>query len=140
MVAALVAVFLMTTVGTVGAQEMSVAVVDTQEIFRVHPSFMDVQQELQEKQNEMREELEGLGEEEAKEKEQEMQRELQELQQELVSKAVEEVNEDVGNMAEELGFDVVLNPEGIIRGEEKLGAENITEDVLAKVEEKYDLG
>lgn len=79
-VAGLATVLLMTTIVTAGAQEMSVAVVDTQEIFRVHPAFQEVQQELQEKQNEMREELEELGEEEAKERQQEMQMELQPLQ------------------------------------------------------------
>ncbi|MFW6104697.1 MAG: OmpH family outer membrane protein [Candidatus Bipolaricaulota bacterium] len=130
----------MSTVGTVGAQEMSVAVVDTQEIFRIHPSFQEVQQELQDRQNEMRAELEELEGEEKEARQQEMQRELQELQQELVTQAVQEVEGEIGNMAKELGFDVVLNPDGIILGEEKLGAEDITEEIIGEMEEKYDIG
>lgn len=139
MVTALVAGLLMTMAVTAGAQGFSVAVVDTQEIFKVHPSFGEVQEELQEKQNEMRAELEELEEEEAKARQQDMQRELQKLQQELVAEAVKEVNEEVGNMANELGYDVVINLGGIISGEEELGAEDITEEILTEMEEKYDL-
>lgn len=119
---------------------MSVAVVNTQEVFRLHPSFQEVQQELQDRQKEMSAELEELEGEEAEAKQQEMQQELQELQQELVGQAIQEVEEEIGNMANELGFDVVLNPDGIILGEEELGAEDITEEIIAEMEEKYDLG
>ncbi|MBS3789032.1 OmpH family outer membrane protein [Candidatus Bipolaricaulota bacterium] len=130
---------LLTTAVTAGAQGLSVAVVDTQEIFRVHPSFGEVQKELQEKQNEMRAELEELGEEEAKARQREMQRELQKLQQELVAEAVEEVNEEVGNMATKLGYDVVINLGGIISGRQELEAKDITKEILTEMEEKYDL-
>lgn len=136
----LVAVFLMTAAGTLQAGETSVAVVDTQDIYRVHPSFLDAQQELQKKQSEMAEELETLGEEEATEKQQEMQEELQTLQQELLETATEEANNDIENMAGELGFDVVIDSRGIIAGEDLLSAENITEEIMEKTEEKYGSG
>lgn len=139
MVSALVAILLLTTIVTAGAQDVSVAVVNTREIVNVHPSFREVQQELREKQKEMRAELEQLGEEEAEKRKQEMQGELSELQQELQRKAFEKVNEDIGNMANELGYDVVISRGGIISGRVKLAAEDITEDILAEMEEKYDI-
>ncbi len=126
--------------GTAIAEEASVAVINTQEIYRAHPSFQEASRRLQEKQKEMRSELEGMSEEEAAAKQGEMQKELQKYQQELIKKAAKEANSDISSMAEELGFDVVISSDGIIAGEEELSAEDITEDLIAEVEEKYDLG
>lgn len=135
---ALIAVLLMAGMGTIQAQETSVAVVTTEDVYRTHPSFLDAQQKLQERQKEMAEELETLGEEEAAEKEREMQEELQTLQQELIQKATEEANNDIDNMAGELGFDIVIDSKGIIAGEDALNAEDITEEIVEKMEEKYE--
>lgn len=133
------AFLLLAAVGTAGAQELSLAVVNTQEIYRAHPSFQEATQRLKERQKEMNEELQGLSEEERAAKQKEMQKELQELQQELVQQAAEEANKDITSMAKDLGFDVVINSDGIITGEEELSAEDITEDLIVKMKEKYDL-
>ena len=133
------AILLMTTVVTAGAQDASVAVVNIEKIFRGHPAFREVQQKLQDRKNEMRTELKEMGKEKAKTRQKEMQQELQKLQQKLVAKAAEEVKKDIGDIANKLGFEIVLNPAGIITGKEELGAEDITKDVLAEVKEKYDL-
>ena len=134
-VSVLVSVLLVSTIVTAGAQDLSVAVVKTQDIFRAHPAFQEVQQKLRQKQNEMRTELQELSEEKAKERQKEMQQELQKLQQDLVKKAVETVKKDVGSIATDMGYDVVINKGGIIDGKDELGAEDITEEVLSEMKE-----
>lgn len=116
------------------------AVIKTQEIYRAHPSFQEASRRLQKKQKEMRSELEGLSKEEAAARQGEMQKELQKYQQELIKKAAKEANNDITTMAERMGFEVVISSDGIITGEEELSAVDITEDLIAEVEEKYDLG
>ncbi len=115
------------------------AVVNTQEIFPAHPAYEEVGQKLQERQTEMRAELEELEGQEAEKRQQEMQQELQQLQQKLAEEATEEINGDVEDMAKELGFNVVIDQGGIISGEEELGAEDITEEIIAEIEKEYDL-
>ncbi len=69
-----------------------------------------------------------------------MQGELSELQQKLQREAFEKVYEDIGNIAGELGYDVVISRGGIVSGRAKLAAEDTTEKVIVEMEEKYDLG
>ncbi len=112
------------------AQEISVATVNMQEVLMVHPSVQEAQQELQQRQMEMMAEMEELDEEEQQAQQQQMQQEMQMLQQELLEGAIADVEEDIERISQELGYDVVINEQGIITGEEVLAAENITEQIL----------
>ncbi len=115
---------------SVQAQDVSVATINIQEILMVHPSVQEAQQELQQKQMEMMAELEELDEEEQQAQQQQMQQELQMLQQELLEGAIADVEDDIEEIAADLGYNVVLNEQGIITGADVLDADDITEQVL----------
>lgn len=136
----LTAILILVAAGTAVAEEASVAVINTKKVYGAHPSFKEATQKLREKQKELNKELKGLSKDKAAAKKQKMQIELQKYQQELIKKAAQEANSDISSMAEELGFDVVISSDGIIAGEEELSAEDITEELIAEVKEKYNLG
>ncbi len=112
------------------AQDLNVATVNMQEVLMAHPAIQEAQQELQEKQMEMMADLEDMDEEDAAAQQQQMQQELQMLQQDLLESAIAEVEADIEEIAADLGFNVVLNQEGIVSGEEALEAESITDEVM----------
>ncbi len=118
------------------ADNPAIASISTEQIFQAHPAIQWVQAELQEKQSEMMQELEEADEEEAMMLQQQMQTELQTLQQELLDEAFEEIEKDVGIVAAELGYDVVIDPQGIVYGADVLDLEDITEEVLEFLEEE----
>jgi len=118
------------------ADNPAIASISTEQIFQAHPAIQRVQAELQEKQSEMMQELEEADEEEAMMLQQQMQTELQTLQQELLDEAFEEIEKDVGIVAAELGYDVVIDPQGIVYGADVLDLEDITEEVLEFLEEE----
>ncbi len=114
----------------VQAEDLSIATVNMQEIIMVHPAIMEAQEELQQKQMEMMAELEEMDEEEQAMQGQQMQMEMQALQEELFEEALNKVESDIAEIAEDLGYNVVLNIEGIVSGEEALETEDITDEVL----------
>jgi len=118
------------------ADNPAMASISTEQVFQAHPAIQRVQAELQEKQMEMMEELEDADEEEAMMLQQQMQQELQMLQEELLDEAFEEIEADVGQVAAELGYDVVIDPQGIVYGADVLDLEDITEEVLAALAEE----
>ncbi|SDL51536.1 Outer membrane protein (OmpH-like) [Halarsenatibacter silvermanii] len=115
---------------TAQADNLEVATVDMQEVLMVHPSIMDAQQQIQEEQMEMMAELEDMDEEEAAMQQQQMQQQLQQMQQDLLEDAIADVETDIEDIAAELGYNVVLNSEGIVSGEENLDSVDITEDIM----------
>ncbi len=130
LVVLLVAGVLLGPAVTAQADDLEVATVDMQEVLMVHPSIMDAQQEIQEEQMEMMAELEDMDEEEAAMQQQQMQQDLQQLQQDLLEDAIADVETDIEDIAAELGYNVVLNSEGIVSGEENLDSVDITEDIM----------
>ena len=118
------------------ADNPAIASISTEQIFQAHPAIQRVQAELQQRQSEMMQELEDADEEEAMMLQQQMQQELQMLQQDLLDEAFLEIEEDVGRVAAELGYDVVIDPQGIVYGADVLDLEDITEEVLAALEEE----
>ena len=126
--------------GNVIAQDINVGTVEMQEVLMGHPAIQEAQQELQQEQMTMMEEMEDLDEEEQQARQQEMQQELEMLQQELMQSAIEEVEADIEEAAETLGYDVVLNPEAIVTGEEELETDNITEEVMDELDIEADMG
>ncbi len=120
--------------GSAAALEANVGLVDMNEILMVHPAMEEAQQELQQEQMRMMEDMEDMDEEEAAAEQQAMQQELQMLQEELIEQALDEAIEDIEGAAENLGYDVVLDQEGLIAGEEDLEADNITDDVMDELD------
>jgi len=62
-----------------------------------------------------------------------MQMELQELQEELLDEAFAEIEADVGSIAADLGYDVVIDPQGVVAGADYLDLVDITEEVLEQL-------
>jgi len=123
----------------VAAQDVEVATIDMQEVLMAHPAIQDAQQELQEEQMAMMEELEELDEEEAQAQQMEMQEDLEMLQQELLEGAMDEAAADIDSAAADLGYDVVVDEEGVVSGEEELGADNITEEIMEELDLDADM-
>ncbi len=112
------------------AEDLNVATINMQEVLMAHPAIQEAQQELQEKQMEMMADLEEMDEEDAAAQQQQMQQELQMLQQDLLESAIAEVENDIAEIAADLGYNVVLNQQGIVSGEEALEAVDITDEVM----------
>ncbi len=121
------------------AQDLNVGTVNMQEVLMAHPAIQDAQQELQEEQMAMMEDMEDMDEEEQQAQQQEMQQQLEMLQQELMEEAMDEAAADIDEAAEALGYDVVLDDQGIVAGEEDLAADDITEEVMDELDIEADM-
>jgi len=117
----------------IAAENPAIASINTEELFQVHPAIENMQMELQEKQMEMMADLEDADEEEAMMMQEQMQMELQELQEELLDEAFAEIEADVGSIAADLGYDVVIDPQGVVAGADYLDLVDITEEVLEQL-------
>lgn len=124
---------------TVMAQDLNVGTVNMQEVLMAHPAIQEAQQELQQEQMAMMEEMEDMDEEEQQAQQQEMQQQLEMLQQQLMEEAMDEASEDIDEAAGALGYDVVLDDQGIITGEEDLAADNITEEIMDELDIEADM-
>jgi len=120
------------------AEDIDIAVVNTQEVFEVHPAVQDAQQEVQAEQQQLMAEMEELDEddeEEAAMMQQQLQEQLQALEQELMTEAMDEVQEDVEEIAETRGYDLVLDVNALLSGGEDI-TEAVVEEVGEPVEEE----
>ncbi len=108
-----------------GSHEVTIVSVDTDRILEVHPAFQEAQAEYQAKMQEMQQELEGMQEEEQMMAQQMMQQELQELGTRLQSEADEAIMEDIREIAQEKGYDYVIDSSALLSG-----GRDITEEVL----------
>ncbi|MCK8825591.1 OmpH family outer membrane protein [Fuchsiella alkaliacetigena] len=131
MVLLLISVFVAgsSLVGVAAAQDLDIVYVDTQQVFEAHPAAQEATQQLQTRQQEMQEDLGAMEDEEGMMQQQQMQEELQQLQNDLLEEAMAEVQADVQEIAEEKGYDYIVDEQMLLAG-----GEDVTDEILDELD------
>ncbi|MGM0501827.1 MAG: OmpH family outer membrane protein [Bacillota bacterium] len=113
-------------------ENVKIAVVDQSQLWSQSEQAQDYQQQLDEKVEELKAEyevdLEALSTQEKAAKHQEIYQQINDFRQQLKEKFREDIAKTVKTIAEEQGYDVVLN-----KDEVRYGGEDITAEVLKEL-------
>ncbi|MFO7929933.1 MAG: OmpH family outer membrane protein [Thermodesulfobacteriota bacterium] len=101
-----------------------IVTVDTNEIMEKHPAFMEAQQTLQNEAQQMQQQMQEGSQEEQQSAQQQMQQRSQQLQQE----ALEEVRQDIQKVADEKGYDYVMDTNALLAG-----GTDVTDEVIEAI-------
>ena len=124
----LAAVFSMagTTAGfAADSADVQIVSVDLNRIMQIHPAFQDARQQLQGEAQQMQQKMQDMDETEQRAAQEKFQQRGQELQTEVMDK----VKEDVQKVADEMGYDYVVDSNALIAG-----GKDVTDDVIEKLE------
>lgn len=124
--------FTMAAAGGVCADENGIGkivTVDTNQIVQKHPAFIEAQQTLQGEAQKMRQDMEGKSEQEQQAAQQQMQQQLQQRSQQLQQEALDKVRKDIQEIADEKGWDVVMDVNALLSG-----GEDVTDEVIEAIE------
>ncbi|MFP4453679.1 MAG: OmpH family outer membrane protein [Desulfobacterales bacterium] len=108
-----------------------IVTVNINQIVEKHPAFIEAQQTLQGEAQKMREDMEGKNEQEQQQMQQQLQQQMQQRSQQLQQEALEKVRNDVQEIADEKGYDLVMDANALFAG-----GEDVTDEVMEAIEEK----
>ncbi|MFP4158150.1 MAG: OmpH family outer membrane protein [Desulfobacterales bacterium] len=121
------ALFTFAAAAGVNAQDEEISgivTVDTNEIMEKHPAFMEAQQTMQKESQQMQQQMKEGGQQEQQAAQQQMQQRSQELQQE----ALEEVRKDIQEVADEKGYDYVMDTNALMAG-----GKDVTDEIIEAI-------
>ncbi|MFW6081620.1 MAG: OmpH family outer membrane protein [Desulfosalsimonas sp.] len=121
------ALFTFAAASGVSAQDgeiSGIVTVDTNEIMQKHPAFMEAQQTLQNEAQQMQQQMQEGSQQEQQAAQQQMQQRSQQLQQE----ALDKVRKDIQKVAEEKGYDYVMDTNALLSG-----GTNVTDEVIEAI-------
>lgn len=113
------------------AENLKIVTVNTNQIVKNHPAFINAQQTLQGEAQEMRQEMQGKEKQEQRAAQQQMQQKLQQRSRELQQDALEKVRQDIQEIADENGWDYVMDANVLLAG-----GEDVTEEVMKEIGEE----
>ncbi len=115
---------------TAYAGGVTIVSIDTETVFRSHPAFHQAMEEFQAEQQKIQRDLEEMDDEERAMAQQVMQHQLQQLSEQLYSDAFGRMSADISRIAEDNGYDYVVDSNMLI-----FGGRDITEEVLNSFQE-----
>ncbi len=108
--------------------EIAIYTIDSQQVMEAHPAFQEAVQQYQQRMMEFQQELQEADEEHQMLLQQQMQQRMQEVGAELQQEAFDTMRADVQKIADEQGYDYVIDSNVMI-----VGGEDITDEVLEKI-------
>ncbi|MGM0454039.1 MAG: OmpH family outer membrane protein [Thermodesulfobacteriota bacterium] len=99
--------------------------VDLNRIMQQHPAFQQARQKLQGEMQQMRQKMQDMGEQEQRAAQQEFQQRGQDLQ----AEARDEVKKDVQKVADEKGYEFVVDSNALVAG-----GKDVTDEVIEALE------
>lgn len=120
-----------TMAGAVGAfagdaENIGIVTVDTNEIMQQHPAFKEAQQTLQSEAQKMQQQMKEQGQQQQQAAQQQLQQKSRKLQQ----NAMDEVRADIQKIADEKGYDYVMDKNALISG-----GKDVTDEILEEIQE-----
>jgi len=121
-------------VGASDLEEGIIAYVNLEELFEAHPDKALAEEKLNLEARELQQELEEKADELSQEEQQQMLQEYQQIlserEQELIAGVLEQIEGLIIELAEENGFQVVLDGQNVL-----YGGYNLTPDIIERMEE-----
>lgn len=111
------------------AQEIKVYTIDSQSIMRQHPAFKEAMKEYQKKIQEMQKELQEVDQEQRQLMQQMMQQQIQQLGSKLQEKALKKMQDDIQEIADEKGYELILDAQVVM-----LGGTDITDEIVDELD------
>ena len=105
--------------------KVSIVTIRTNEILRNYPPFLEAQQEFQAEQQAMQQRLQEMDEDERQMGQQIIQQQLQQTGARLEEEATQKLEADISQIAEEKGYDYVLDNNVMFAG-----AKDVTDEIL----------
>ncbi|MFP4193830.1 MAG: OmpH family outer membrane protein [Desulfosalsimonas sp.] len=127
------ALLTMAAAATASAEKLEIVTVDANQIMQNHPAFTEAQQTLQSEVQEMRKDMEGKNEQEQQQQQQQMQQQMQQRSQKLQQEAMEKVKQDIQKIADEKGYDYVMDANSLLAG-----GKDVTDEIMEELGEKED--
>jgi len=122
-------------VGASDREEEIIAYVNLEELFQAHPDKALAEEKLNLEARELQQELEEKADELSQEEQQQMLQEYQQIlserEQELIEGVLEQIESLIIELAEEKGFQVVLDGQNVL-----YGGYNLTPDIIDRMEEE----
>ncbi|MCF8024713.1 MAG: OmpH family outer membrane protein [Desulfobacteraceae bacterium] len=109
------------------AENIEIVTVDINRIMQQHPAFKKAQQTLQSEAQQMRQQMKEKG----RQQQQAVQQQLQQRSRELQQNAMDEVRADIQKIAEEKGYEYVMDKNALISG-----GKEVTGEVLEEIEKQ----
>ncbi|MGM0440843.1 MAG: OmpH family outer membrane protein [Elusimicrobiota bacterium] len=108
---------------------LTIVTVNTNRILEKYPPFLEAQNEFQKEQQKLQKRLQEMDEDEQRMGQQMIQQQLQQLGVRLEAEATQSLQEDIGNIAEEKGYDYVMDENVLFAG-----ARDVTEEILEELD------
>ena len=122
-------------VGASDLEEGIIAYVNLEELFEAHPDKALAEEKLNLEARELQQELEEKADELSQEEQQQMLQEYQQIlserEQELIEGVLQQIEGLIIELAEEKGFQVVLNGQNVL-----YGGYNLTPDIIDRMEDE----
>jgi len=113
--------------------DITIVAIDTDKILEVHPAFIEAKKKFETEVQGIQKKLGTMNQEEQLQAQQKMQQDLQQRGQDLQKSALQEMKQDIQKIADEKGYDYVVDSNLLI-----VGGKNVTEEVLTAL--KQNLG
>ncbi|MGM0442473.1 MAG: OmpH family outer membrane protein [Elusimicrobiota bacterium] len=114
----------------VGA-EVNIVSIDTNKILQKYPPFLEAQEEFQAEQQKMQKRLQEMDEDEKQMGQQMIQQQLQQMGARLEAEASQSLQEDIGEIADDKGYDYVMDKNVMFAG-----AEDVTDEIADELDLK----
>ncbi|MFP4532444.1 MAG: OmpH family outer membrane protein [Desulfobacterales bacterium] len=131
LIAALLTTAAAATVSADDSKSLKIVTVETNQIMEKHPAFIEAQQKLQSEIQQMQKEMEGKSEQEQQAAQQQMQQQMQQRSQQMQGEVLEKVRNNIQEIADEKGYDYVMDANALLTG-----GEDVTEEIVEAIVEK----
>lgn len=108
---------------------ITIVSVNLNKVLEIHPAFQQAQAEYQSELQKVQQELQTMNEEEKAARQGQLEQQIQELGARLQNEAAEEMHDDIEKIAQEKGYDYVIDSSVLISGDL-----DITEEVIKELE------
>jgi outer membrane protein len=109
------------------AENDKIVTVNTSQIIQKHPAFLEIQQTLQGEAQQIQQQMEGKSQQERQAAQQQFQQRAQKLQKD----ALDKVREDIQKIADDKGYQYVMDANVVLAG-----GKDVTEEILKEIGEK----